>query len=332
MALLEVNDLRTYFYTRSGVFKAVDGISFDVSKGETLGIVGESGSGKSVSSYSLMGLVPSPPGKVVSGTALFDGQDLLKMNSSQLQKIRGKRMSMIFQDPMTCLNPFLKIGFQLIEPLLIHDKLSKKEAMKKAEQALEDVGITDVKKRLNAYPHEFSGGMRQRVMIAMALITEPELLIADEPTTALDVTVQAQILDLINDLQKRKNTAVIFITHDLGVIARVADKVNVMYAGQILESGSADAVFDQPTHAYTRALLKSIPSRFEKGETLYSIEGLPPNLSKELPGCRFQYRCTQKQKDHCWKDARFPEYADLGQGHQVQSCACTAEYLKEAQK
>lgn len=292
MALLEVEDLRTYFHTRNGVVKAVDGISFNIIPGETLGIVGESGSGKSVSQYSLLGLIPCPPGRIESGRANFKGTDLLKCRPDELQKIRGKRISMIFQDPMTCLNPYLTVGDQLIEPLLIHDKISKIEARKKAIAGLRDVGILDAEKRLDMYPHEFSGGMRQRVMIAMALITEPELLIADEPTTALDVTVQAQILDLIRKMQREKGTAVIFITHDLGVIASISDRVLVMYAGRLAEQGRVDDIFYHSRHPYTRALLKSIPAIHEKGEELYTIPGLPPDVSKPIAGCAFTPRCA----------------------------------------
>jgi len=298
MALISVKDLKTYFHTRNGVVRAVDGISFDVEAGKTLGIVGESGSGKSVSQYSLLGLIPMPPGKIESGTAMFDGQDLLKLSGEKLRKIRGKRISMIFQDPMTCLNPYMKIGDQLIEPLLTHFDISHEDAMKKAAQALKNVGIHETEKRLNSYPHQFSGGMRQRVMIAMALITEPELLIADEPTTALDVTVQAQVLDLIKKLQQEINTAVIFITHDLGVIAGVADEVAVMYGGKIVERGSTDDIFYNSQHPYTKALMASIPATHAHGERLYTIEGLPPNLTKAIPGCSFAPRCGECE-DYC---------------------------------
>jgi oligopeptide transport system ATP-binding protein len=290
-ALLTVTDLRTYFHTRSGVYRAVDGVSFAVAAGETLGIVGESGSGKSVTCYSLMGLVPSPPGRIESGTAIFDGVDLLHCTPAAARSIRGKRVAMIFQDPMTSLNPYLRIGDQLIEPLLIHGQVSRPEARKRGIAMLEAVGINDAEKRLRQYPHEFSGGMRQRVMIAMALITEPELLIADEPTTALDVTVQAQILELIRRMQRERNMAVIFITHDLAVVSGLCDRVQVMYAGRILETGSTRDLFYRPLHPYTRALQKSIPAIQPKGAELYTIAGLPPDLSKPLPGCPFAPRC-----------------------------------------
>jgi len=291
MSLLTVNDLRTYFHTRNGVYRAVDGVSFSVARGETLGIVGESGSGKSVTCYSLMGLVPQPPGRIESGTAMFDGVDLLHCSPAESCRIRGKRIAMIFQDPMTSLNPYLRISEQLIEPLLIHEKISKADAIRRGLEALEAVGINDPAKRMNLYPHEFSGGMRQRVMIAMALITKPELLIADEPTTALDVTVQAQILELIKKMQRELGMAVVFITHDLGVVSGLCDRVQVMYAGRIVETADTRTLFYQPKHPYTRALQRSIPSLQPKGSELYTIRGMPPDLSKPLPGCPFAPRC-----------------------------------------
>jgi len=298
MPLLSVTDLRTHFHTRSGVYRAVDGVSFSLEKGETLGIVGESGSGKSVTCYSLMGLVPQPPGRIESGTALFDGVDLLHCTPAQSRAIRGKRIAMIFQDPMTSLNPYLRISDQLIEPLLIHEKISKKDALVRGLAMLEAVGINDAARRIHSYPHEFSGGMRQRVMIAMALITRPELLIADEPTTALDVTVQAQILELIKKLQREFNMAVIFITHDLGVVSGLCDRVLVMYAGRIAESADTRTLFHQPRHPYTKALQRSIPSMQPKGKELYTIPGMPPDLSKPIPGCAFAARC-ESAVDSC---------------------------------
>jgi oligopeptide transport system ATP-binding protein len=291
MPLLSVRNLRTYFHTRSGVFRAVDGVSFSVDRGETLGIVGESGSGKSVTCYSLMGLVPQPPGRIESGEAMFDGTDLLHGSPNQARAIRGKRIAMIFQDPMTSLNPYLRISDQLIEPLLIHEGASKKDALARAIQALESVGINDAARRIHFYPHEFSGGMRQRVMIAMALITKPELLIADEPTTALDVTVQAQILELIKALQREIGMAVIFITHDLGVVSGLCDRVQVMYAGRIVETADVRSIFYSPRHPYTRALQRSIPSLQPKGSELHTIPGMPPDVSKPMPGCPFAPRC-----------------------------------------
>jgi oligopeptide transport system ATP-binding protein len=289
--LLSVSDLRTYFYTRNGVYRAVDGVSFNLERGETLGIVGESGSGKSVTCYSIMGLIPQPPGRIESGTAVFDGVDLLHCTPAQARSIRGKRVAMIFQDPMTSLNPYLRISDQLIEPLLIHEKISKADALRRGLAMLEAVGINDAARRINLYPHEFSGGMRQRVMIAMALITKPELLIADEPTTALDVTVQAQILELIKKMQQEIGMAVIFITHDLGVVSGLCDRVQVMYAGRIVETADTRTLFHGPKHPYTRALQRSIPALQAKGAELYTIRGLPPDLSKPLPGCAFAARC-----------------------------------------
>ncbi|XOV69850.1 MAG: ABC transporter ATP-binding protein [Verrucomicrobiota bacterium] len=292
MPLLTVNDLRTYFHTRAGVVRAVDGVSFSVDKGETLGIVGESGSGKSVACYSLMGLIPKPPGRIESGTADFDGMDLLKMSERELNRVRGRRVSMIFQDPMTSLNPFLRVEDQLIEPLLLHGLADKQTARRKALEMMEQVGIQGAASRIRMYPHEFSGGMRQRVMIAMALITEPDLLIADEPTTALDVTVQAQILELIKTMQQRMHMAVIFISHDLGVVAGFCDRVNVMYAGRIVESGLTQSIYYHPSHPYNEALQRSIPALQPKGHELFTIEGQPPDLTKPLDGCSFAARCA----------------------------------------
>ena len=260
MALLEVSGLSTWFHTRNGVVRAVDDVSFSVDAGETLAIVGESGSGKSVCCYSLLGLIPTPPGRIENGTANFDGKDLLAMSGRQLRQVRGSEITTIFQDPMTCLNPYLSIGEQLIEPLVYHKQVSRKDARTRAIALLGEVGIPDPEHRFDSYAHEFSGGMRQRVMIAMALIAEPRLLIADEPTTALDVTIQAQTLKLIADLQERRNLAVIFISHDLAVVADIADKVAVMKDGKILEIGPAKAIFNDPQHVYTQALLNAIPS------------------------------------------------------------------------
>ena len=297
MPLLEVANLRAYFHTRNGIVRAVDRVSFSVEKGETLGIVGESGSGKSVTCYSLMGLIPKPPGRIESGTARFDGADLLAMKEAELNKIRGKRIAMIFQDPMTSLNPYLRIEEQLIEPLLIHENMPRAEAVKRAIRALEEVGVPDAARRIRSHPHEFSGGMRQRVMIAMALITQPDLLIADEPTTALDVTVQAQILDLIARLQRERGMAVIWISHDLGVVAGFCRRVLVMYAGRVVESGRVEDIFARPLHPYNRALQRSIPALQGKGAELYTIPGLPPDVSKPLPACAFADRCEFAQPE-----------------------------------
>ncbi|GAB2190139.1 ABC transporter ATP-binding protein [Sessilibacter sp. MAH1] len=260
MALLSIENLAVSFYTRNGITRAVQDISFSVELGETLAIVGESGSGKSVSCYSMLGLIPCPPGKIESGKALFDGVDLLNCSDTKLREIRGNKIAMIFQDPMTCLNPYLTVGEQLVEPLIYHKKLSRAEAKKKAIDLMTEVGIRTPEENFDAWPHEFSGGMRQRVMIAMALIAEPQLLIADEPTTALDVTIQKQILDLIADIQKKRNIGVIFISHDLGVVKNLADKVIVMKTGQIVEQGTAQEVLSNPKHEYTQKLLAAIPS------------------------------------------------------------------------
>lgn len=317
MSLLSVQDLRTYFHTRNGIYRAVDGVSFDLDAGETLGIVGESGSGKSVTCYSLMGLIPTPPGRIESGKALFDGVDLLNCTPQQARSIRGKRISMIFQDPMTSLNPYMRISDQLIEPLMIHEDISKDDALKRALEMLDAVGINDASNRIHYYPHEFSGGMRQRVMIAMALITKPELLIADEPTTALDVTVQAQILELIQKMQQEIGMGVIFITHDLGVVSGLCDRVQVMYGGRIVETADTRSLFYTPRHPYTRALQKSIPSMQPKGTELYTIEGLPPDVSKPMAGCSFAPRC-EFANEGCTAD-RKPELQDINENHR-QSC------------
>lgn len=318
--MLKVSNLTTRFHTRNGIVRAVEDVSFSVDRGETLGIVGESGSGKSVSCYSLLGLIPMPPGKIHSGTAIFDGDiDLLKASEKILRKIRGKRISMIFQDPMTSLNPFLKISTQLTEPLEIHEGVKGKVALHRAIEALAEVGIPEPEKRIHSYPHEFSGGMRQRVMIAMALITRPELLICDEPTTALDVTVQKQVLDLIKERQEKLGTAVIMVTHDLGVVSQVCDNVNVMYSGRIVESASADDLFKNPMHAYTRALLKSIPATHAKGERLYTIPGLPPSLTNPPKGCSFHQRNTLGKPELCVSD-HSPELSEKSPNHWVQNC------------
>ena len=282
MPLLDVRNLRVSFHTRSGIYRAVNDVSFSVEKGEILGIVGESGSGKSVTCASLLGLIPRPPGRIEGGTALFDGTDLLQCSPAQLRAIRGRRIATIFQDPMTSLNPYLRVSEQLIEPLLIHETVTKSDALARARAMLEAVGIPDAATRLHAYPHEFSGGMRQRVMIAMALITKPDLLIADEPTTALDVTVQAQTLELIKQLQRELGMAVIFITHDLAVVSGLCDRVQVMYAGRIVETADTRTLFRQPQHPYTKAWQRCIPALQPKGRALYAIPGMPPDLSKPL--------------------------------------------------
>ncbi|PEK99459.1 ABC transporter ATP-binding protein [Bacillus sp. AFS017336] len=289
--LLEVKDLCVSFYTHAGEVQAVRGVSFDLKKGETLAIVGESGSGKSVTSKALMGLIPNPPGKIKSGEILFDGKDLAKISEKEMQAIRGKDISMIFQDPMTSLNPVLTIGYQITEGLMKHQKMSKTEAKKIAIELINLVGIPQAEERFKQYPHQFSGGMRQRVVIAMALACNPKLLIADEPTTALDVTIQAQILELMKDIQRKTDSAIIFITHDLGVVANVADKVAVMYAGRVVEIGTVDDVFYNPKHPYTWGLLASMPDLDnEQGAELVAIPGTPPDLLNPPKGDAFAPR------------------------------------------
>lgn len=313
--ILDVKNLQTHFKTDSGVVKAVDGVSFKVRRGETLGIVGESGSGKSVSNLSVMRLIPSPPGKIVGGEVIYNGEDLLKKPLKEMRDIRGNKISMIFQDPMTSLNPFLRISTQMIETIVLHQGLSKDEAREKAVEMLRMVSIPNPAKRIDNYPHQFSGGMRQRVMIAMALSCNPELLIADEPTTALDVTIQAQILDLIKDLSKELDTAVVMITHDLGVVAGMCDNICVMYAGKIVERASTIELFNDPKHPYTRGLIKSVP-RPDKGyqERLYSIPGAPPNLINLPDCCPFYPRCD-KVKDICKK--QYPPLKKFDNGREV---------------
>ncbi len=317
--LLDVKHLTTRFHTRNGVVHAVEDVSFNLERGQTLGIVGESGSGKSVTCYSLLGLIPTPPGRIVRGTAMFDGIDLLSASERQLREIRGKRISMIFQDPMTSLNPYMRISDQITEPLELHENIKGKAALTRAIDALAEVGIAEPEKRIHSYPHEFSGGMRQRVMIAMALITKPELLICDEPTTALDVTVQKQVLELIKDRQKQLGTSIIFITHDLAVVSEVCDHINVMYAGRIVESARRNDLFSHPLHAYTRSLLKSIPAAQPKGQPLMTIPGLPPNLTNPPKGCAFQPRNLVGNPELCLTLDQ-PQLSELQPGHFVQSC------------
>src|SRR5579885_872891 len=290
--LLSVRSLRTHFDTDSGVVKAVDGVSFELMRGKTLGIVGESGSGKSVTSLSIIGLIP-PGGKIVSGEIKFNSADLTKLDPEGMRKIRGKQIGMVFQDPMSSLNPFLRIGTQIVEVIEQHLDLSRQDARKKAVAMLELVGIPDAAARIDDYPHQFSGGMRQRAMIAMALACSPALLIADEPTTALDVTIQAQILDLIKDLQERMGTSVILVSHDLGVVAGSTDRILVMYAGCVMEYGATDDLFDRPQNPYTRALLQCVPNPENDGEELFQIAGSPPDPGQLPPGCPFAPRCPQ---------------------------------------
>ena len=311
--ILSVNDLKTYFQTEDGVVKAVDGISFELKKGETLGIVGESGSGKSVMNLSVMRLIPEPPGKIVNGDIIFDGMDVRKLSMEEVRHLRGKRIAMIFQDPMTSLNPFLKISAQLMEVTQLHLGHTKRQAYKHAVEMLKTVGIPDPEKRVDNYPHEFSGGMRQRVMIAMALSCEPELLIADEPTTALDVTIQAQILELIKELKTKLGTSVILITHDLGVVAGMTEKIIVMYAGKIFEAASTTELFKNPANPYTKGLLNSVPDPGdEEGTELYQIPGLPPDVAHLPPGCPFAERCDRAE-DICGEE--FPPFVQINENH-----------------
>lgn len=327
--ILSVTDLKTYFDTEDGVVKAVDGVSFELKKGETLGIVGESGSGKSVTNLSVMRLIPEPPGKIAGGQVIFDGVDVLGLPVDEVRKIRGKRIAMIFQDPMTSLNPFLKISTQLMEVTRLHLGHSKQEAYAHAIKMLETVGIPDAANRVDGYPHEFSGGMRQRVMIAMALSCDPELLIADEPTTALDVTIQAQILELIKDLKERLGTSVILITHDLGVVAGMTDKIVVMYAGKVFEQADTAELFARPANPYTKGLLKSVPDpAHEQGKELYQIPGLPPDVAHLPPGCPFAERC-ERAEDIC--GTQFPPFVSVSKGHRSLCHFATEVYSESSQ-
>jgi oligopeptide/dipeptide ABC transporter ATP-binding protein len=321
VALLEVSDLQTHFFTREGVVRAVDGVSFSVERGRTLGIVGESGCGKSVTALSIMGLIPKPPARIVGGSVHFDGRDLTKLSEKQLENVRGRDIAMIFQDPMTSLNPTLTIGTQITETLKRHLGLAKEDARKRAVDLLEHVGIPQASRRLDDYPHRFSGGMRQRVMIAIGLSCRPKLLIADEPTTALDVTIQAQILDLLYDLQREFEMALILITHDMGVIAEVVDEVAVMYAGQIVEQASVLDLYDHPEHPYTEALLGALPQLEGEGireGRLTSIPGRPPDLINPPAGCRFAPRCAYAGAgDPCATEPQ--ELREIRTGHLVRS-------------
>ncbi len=292
--ILEVKNLQSWFWTDAGIVKAVDGVSFELHKREMLAIVGESGSGKSVTNLAIMNLIPNPPGKIVGGEVWYNGQNILKMNKKEIRQLRGNKISMIFQDPMTSLNPFLKISTQMIETIRLHQGLSKKDARDRAIEMLKLVGIPAAEKRVDCYPHQFSGGMRQRVMIAMGLSCDPEVLIADEPTSALDVTIQAQIIDLIGDLSARLGTAVIMITHSLGLVAGMCDSVCVMYAGRVVEQGGVDELFANPAHRYTRGLIKSVPRMDKKNAgRLFSITGQPPNVIDLPPCCPFYPRCSE---------------------------------------
>ena len=314
--VLEVKDLKTYFFTDEGVVKAVDGVSFNVERGKTLGLVGESGCGKSVTAMSITRLV-SPPGKIVSGQVVLNGRNLVPLSEAEMRQVRGSQVSMIFQEPMTALNPVLDVGFQIAEAVLAHERVSKREALSRAVDAMKAVSITDAEKRAKDYPHQLSGGMRQRIMIAMALVCNPALVIADEPTTALDVTIQAQILELLDSLRQKYNLSLILISHDLGVIAEVAETVAVMYAGKIVEIGPAMDLFHNPKHPYTQGLLQSIPklgSSLQKKNRLDVIEGMVPNLLRLPEGCSFAARCSRKTGECVQSDISLDR---VSEGHEV---------------
>ncbi len=315
MPLLEVKNLKTQFFTQDGIVHAVNGVSFHVEEGETLGIVGESGCGKSVSVLSVMRLIPQPPGKIVGGEVLFDGHDLLKVSDDEIRQVRGNKIAMVFQDPMTSLNPVLTIGRQIGEALELHLNMSRQEARKRSTELLSMVGIPQAEERLDDYPHQFSGGMRQRAMIAMALACNPRLLIADEPTTALDVTIQAQIVDLVKRLRDEIGMAIIWITHDLGVVAGIANRMMVMYAGFVVEEASVKEIYANPRHPYTLGLLGSLPRLDEvRREKLTSIEGLPPDLISLPKGCPFEPRCVYAI-DRCQEER--PELEPVGPRHRI---------------
>lgn len=311
MSLLDVKDLRVEFTTQDGIVTAVNDLNFSLNQGETLGIVGESGSGKSQTVFSIMGLLAK--NGIISGSAKFEGREILNLPEKELNKVRAEQIAMIFQDPMTSLNPYMKVSDQLMEVLMLHKGMGKAEAFEESVRMLEAVKIPEARKRITMYPHEFSGGMRQRVMIAMALLCRPKLLIADEPTTALDVTVQAQIMDLLNELKSEFNTAIIMITHDLGVVAGSCDKVLVMYAGRTMEYGTVDEIFYNPSHPYAEGLLKAIPRLDTEGDILPTIPGNPPNLLRLPPGCPYQERC-HRVTHQCRKQA--PQLESFGQGRQ----------------
>ena len=312
--VLDVKDLKTQFDTQDGMVHAVNGVSFDLKSGEFLGVVGESGSGKSVTMMSLLRLIPMPPGEIVSGEANFGDSDLLAIDLEKLRQIRGGKIGFIFQDPMTSLNPVLTVGYQISESLRLHTELTEKERRPRAKQLLDLVGIPDAEARLKNFPHELSGGMRQRVMIAMALACDPEILIADEPTTALDVTIQAQIIEIVRELREKLGTAVIWITHDLGVIAGLADRVVVMYGGQIVEEAPVKELYGNPQHPYTEGLLGSLPRLDQKGQELINIKGTPPNLYELPTFCSFAPRCPYVM-DKCWEEN--PPLMEIGIGRKT---------------
>ena len=311
---MEVSGLRTVFHTHDGVIHAVNGISFSLDEGELLAVVGESGSGKSVAMMSLMQLLPMPPARIAAGSVVFQNQDLVRLGASEIRQVRGARIGFVFQDPMTSLNPVFTVGYQIMEPLREHMGLSKRQARQRAIELLELVGIPAAAKRIDDYPHQFSGGMRQRVVIAIALSCDPKVLIADEPTTALDVTVQAQILELVRDLRQKLGMAIIWITHDLGVAAGIADRVIVMYGGLVVEHAGVDELFENPQHPYTRALLDSLPGRHTADERLRSISGQPPLLLAQPSSCPFAARCRHAF-ERCWREN--PKLARVGERHDV---------------
>ncbi|TDL77846.1 ABC transporter ATP-binding protein [Peribacillus frigoritolerans] len=327
--VLKVNNLKTYFSSKKGVTKAVDGIDFVLHEGETLGIVGESGCGKSMTSLSILRLIPSPPGKIVDGTINFKGKDILQMSEKELRQMRGNQISMIFQEPMTSLNPVIRVGEQIAEAIRVHQRLSKKDSWKKAVEMLNLVGIPSPDKRAKQEPFQLSGGMRQRVMIAMALVCNPEILIADEPTTALDVTIQAQILELMKDLQKKLNMGIIFITHDLGVVAELCDKVAVMYAGQIVEYSTTEQLFSNPKHPYTTGLMSSLPKLYEDQEELQTMKGNVPSPYDMPKGCRFSPRCPLATAQ-CHDEE--PSLATLEDGSQIRCFLYTPDSQKKGVK
>ena len=310
--LLSVQDLKVYFQVDGTLSRAVDGVSYDIGKGETVCLVGESGCGKSVSALTIMGIIPQPPGKIMGGKVLFNGQNLLDLSEEDMQKIRGNYMAMVFQEPMTSLNPVFTIADQIKEAVLVHERVDQRELNQRCIQVLKDVGIASPEERLNDYPHQLSGGQQQRVMIAMALACNPDLVIADEPTTALDVTIQAQILDLFKELQQKRQMSLLYITHDLGVVANIADRIYVMYAGIIAEQGDSSAIFHNPRHPYTQGLLASLPSRTKRGSTLHSIPGTVPDPAYKPSGCPFHPRC-KFAIETC--RSQFPRMCDYGRGH-----------------
>jgi len=322
--MLSVQDLKVYFFSDERVARAVDGVSYEVWKGETVCLVGESGCGKTVSALTIMRILPMPPGRIMGGKILFDGQNLLDLDEEEMQKIRGRRVAMIFQEPMTSLNPVFTIGDQIEEAILVHEDIGQEELRPRCIQLLKDVGIPSPEQRLNDYPHQLSGGQRQRVMIAMALACNPDLVIADEPTTALDVTIQAQILSLFRELKRSRDMSLLYITHDLGVVSKIADRVYVMYAGVIAEQGRAPHIFREPRHPYTQALLASLPSRGKRGRTLHSIPGTVPNPAYKPAGCPFHPRCPYAI-DSC--RTQYPALCDYGEGHLSR---CPVLYQRES--